>query len=578
MMELPSRVSFAQARRAALAALVLLLSLALVVGASAAQEPVDGERGAQPPAQDMLSPEGPSDEERAAQLEAVILEETVLPNAVNTVIQIPPMQDTYITSNKPNQNYGSAPEMRLGYSLGGNNDGALRPFVQFDLNRYVPSRAVINSATLQTFLFDSSPANDSDMGAIARHLLTAWDQNQVTWNNHQPHWGSVAGSGDVSSQLGWHYTDVTGLAEDWHSGSHANYGLIFIGDERVQERQRKFYTLNANNDLYPLLVVDYTLSSDNTPPVATVKPLPTWSPQRFTVHWHGHDDGGSGIAYYDVQYNTNGGQWIDWRMHTTDRSSEWVGGASGTTYQYRARAVDHAGNVQTWGASQAQTTVDSEPPTISVDALPEYTHTESFWVYWSGSDNSGGSGLKSVDVQFRENDGAWQTWLLNTTLSSAQFTGAHDDGLYRFRARGTDNAGNVQPWSATAQAATHVDTSGPQSHILPFQPAVTREHSFLVSWTSSTSPDLSIDSFDVRYSFADGPWIAWLTRTKLTSAEFTELDARDGIYRFEVRARDSAGRVEPFTGRSEAAVIVDRHEPHVVPQGYLPMAFRAGRR
>ena len=80
-----------------------------------------------------------------------------------------------------------------------------------------------------------------------------------------------------------------------------------------------------------------------------------------------------------------------------------------------------------------------------------------------------------------------------------------------------------------------------------------------------------LGNFDLRYSFADGPWITWLTGTKLTSAEFKELDPRDGIYRFEVRARDSAGRQEAFAGRSEAGTIVDRREPHVVPQGHLPM-------
>ncbi len=565
-------------KRAALVALALMLSLALVVVTPAAQQPGEEAPVIQGPGDEVLPAEGPSDEELAARLEAVILEETVLPNAVNTVVQIPVEQDTYITSNKPNRNYGSAIDLRLGYSHEGNNDGALRPFVQFDVARYVPAQAVINRATLETYLFATTPPNDAPMGAEARHLLTPWDENLVTWASHQPHWGSIAGNTQVPSQLGWRYTDVTDLAKEWQSGSHANYGLIFIGDERVQERQRMYYSLNANNGLHPRLVVDYTQHTDPTPPVASVKPLPTWSPQRFFVHWHGHDDGGSGIAYFDIQYNANGGPWIDWRMHTTDRSAEWVGGRSGTTYQYRARAVDHAGNVQAWGPSQAQTTVDSVPPSISVAPLPGYTHVSAFWVYWSGSDDLGGSGIKSMDVQFQEDGGPWQIWLQNTTLTSAQFTGAHNDGIYGFRARGTDNAGNVQPWSASAQAATHVDTSGPHSHIIPFDPAVTREHSFLVSWTSSAAPGLTIDSFDLRYSFADGPWIAWLTGTKLTSAEFTDLDPQDGIYRFEVRATDSAGGVEPFASRSEAAIIVDRHPPHIVPRGYLPMIFRHDRR
>jgi hypothetical protein len=119
-----------------------------------------------------------------------------------------------------------------------------------------------------------------------------------------------------------------------------------------------------------------------------------------------------------------------------------------------------------------------------------------------------------------------------------------------------------------------VDTSGPNSQIIPFSPAVTRADSFLVSWTSSAATGLTIDYFDIRYSFADGPWIAWLTATKLTSAQFTNLDPKDGIYRFEVRARDSAGGLEPFSGSSEAAIIVDRQKPYVEPRGYLPLMFR----
>ena len=565
-------------RRAALVTLVVMLSLAVVAATPAAQQPAEEGPQALGSADLGSLGDGPSDEELAAQLEAVILEETVLPNAVNTIVQIPVEQDTYISSNKPNRNYGSSPEMRLGYNSGGSNDGALRPFLQFDVARYVPSQAVINSATLQIYLHGASPGGDSPMNFDSRHLVSPWDQNLVTWNSHQPDWGGIAGTGQVTSQLGWRYSDVTDLAKEWQSGSHANFGLITIGDEREQERQRLFYTINANNGLYPRLVVDYTLSQDTTPPVASVKSLPTWSPQRFFVHWHGHDDGGSGIAYFDVQYNANGGPWIDWRIHTTDRSSEWVGGATGTTYQYRARAVDHAGNVQAWGPSQAQTTVDDEPPSIRVDPLPGYTHVQAFWVYWSGSDSPGGSGLKSMDVQFQKNNGPWQNWLQNTMLTSAQFTGAHDDGIYGFRARGTDNAGNVQPWSATAQAATRVDTSGPHSHIIPFDPPLTRQDSFQVSWTSSAAPGLTISSFDVRYSFADGPWIAWLTGSRLTSAEFKDLNSTDGIYRFEVRARDSSGGEEPFESRSEAAIIVDRQAPRVVPQIYLPVAARHDRR
>jgi hypothetical protein len=554
MTSLLSHLSGFKTRLRALAFLALVLSLVAPVATPLAQ--------------------GPSDDELASQLEAIVLEETLLPGAVNTVIEIPVQQDTYITSNKPNTNYGRSSELRLGYNLGGSNDGALRPFLQFDVGRYIPDGAVINSAVLRTYLFAVTPAGDAPMTAIGRHLLTPWDEDQVTWNNHQPNWGGVAGSGEVGTQLGWQQQDVTALVEDWYHNTYNNYGMIFIGDERVQERQRIFHSLNANNGLYPRLVVNYTLQTDPTPPNAWVRPLSPYSQETFTVHWRGDDTGGSGIAYFDIQYRAGDSTWMDWQVHVQYRSAQFAGGANGVTYYFRARAVDNAGNVQLFGPAQAQTTIDTLPPSVSVNALPGYTFTPSFQVTWSGSDNPGGSGIQSYDVQFQKDNGPWQAWLVNTTATSAQFTGGQDGSTYGFRARGTDVAGNVQPYTAVAQAATRVEITGPNSHIVPFDPPITQADSFSVSWTGSTAPGLSVLYFDVRYRFNDGPWIAWLSETQLTSATFDSLNPQDGIYGFEVRAKDSAGRLEPYTGQAESSMIVDRNAPYVVPQVFLPMAAR----
>jgi hypothetical protein len=512
-----------------------------------------------------------SDEELAGQLEAVILEETVLPGAVNTLIEIPVRQDTYIASNKPSQNYGGSSELRLGYSLDGSDDGAVRTFVQFDVNSYVPSQATVNSAYLRMYVFSYTPFGDSSMTALARNLLTSWSEYQVTWNSHQPHWGSVLGYGDVAAQLDWQQWDVTELVREWHNGTVDNNGIILIGDENVQERQRFFHSLNANNGLYPRLEVDYTESTDNTPPEASVDPLPAWSQRNFTVAWSGTDFGGSGIAYYDVEYNANGGPWSDFVKHTTSNSAEFEGGQNGVTYQFRCRAVDYAGNVQDWGPAQTQTKVDSIAPTASVEELPEYTYTQAFDVSWSGSDNLGGSGIAGYDVQFQQNGGPWQDWLDGTTQTRAQFTGAQDDGVYGFRASGIDVAGNVQSFSLGAQAQTIVETSSPRSIINPFKPTVTQEDSFPVSWTGWTAPGLTIVSYDVWYQFNNSPWINWLPQTALTSAEFTDLNPEDGVYGFEVQAKDSGGRVEKFHGVAEARIAVDRHPPFIEPRIYLPL-------
>jgi hypothetical protein len=422
------------------------------------------------------------------------------------------------------------------------------------------------------------------MGVVSRHLVASWSETQVTWNNHRPDWGGIADQGNLSSAIGWHEWDMTRLVREWHSGAHANNGEITIGDESVQERQRKYWSLNANNGLHARLIVDYSVSTDTTPPTSSVNPLPQWSQTSFTVSWSGSDNpGGSGINHYDVQYNPNFAGWINWKVHTTDTSAQFSGGQNGATYQFRSRAVDRAGNVQAWTGSQAQTTVDSIPPTVTMDPLPQYTTSESAFISWSGSDNPGGSGISTYDVEWREAGGTWLPLLQNTTATTFQATGGVNGVTYEFRARGKDNAGNVQPHSPVAQTQTTVVLQ-PASTVLPFVPPILRHtdpvtDSFTVEWTGFTAPGTTISLYEVKFRFNNGPWTLWRSTTA-TSDTFVlpaadTATGPDGIYFFEVAATNSIGQKEDFTGVPEASIVIDRLPPYVTTRAYLPIVVNS---
>ena len=97
---------------------------------------------------------------------------------------------------------------------------------------------------------------------------------------------------------------------------------------------------------------------------------------------------------------------------------------------------------------------DSTAPTSTVTALPSATTAPgSFKVNWSGSDNSGGSGVASYSVYVSDNGGAYSAWLTGTTATSAMFSGK-DGHTYSFFSMATDNAGNVQATPTKAQATT----------------------------------------------------------------------------------------------------------------------------
>jgi TolB protein len=188
-------------------------------------------------------------------------------------------------------------------------------------------------------------------------------------------------------------------------------------------------------------------TTDAQAPTSKVHALPAQSPGPFTVNWSGSDTGPAGLKSYDVQVEDGvGGTWTDWQMETIATSASYPG-VGGHTYYFRARARDNAYNAEPWPPGyDTSTTVEALPPTTAVQPLPPYSHS-SLTVRWGGSD-PGGSGIQTYDVQYRDADTEdWIDWQMGTTATSADLSGTASH-TYHFRSRATDNAQNVEGWTA----------------------------------------------------------------------------------------------------------------------------------
>jgi hypothetical protein len=500
--------------------------------------------------------------------EPVIQSQTVMPDGTTqTEVVIPVTQDTYVTSNQPTTNWCGSNWLRLGYDID-EGKGAERIYLYFNVSS-IPSNATVNWANFQIYQHTIVPSGDPDqMGVTSRHLANSWSQCSVTWSSNQPDWGAEISTGWIPNTYGWIQGDVTSLVRQWVSGAHANNGVILIGDERVQERERGFYS-SRDVSRYPRLIVNYSVAVDTQPPNVSVYALPQYSPQSFTVSWGGDDPGGSGIASFDVQYRVAGGSWIHWVGPTTATSAQYVG-SNGVTYEFRARGTDRAGNQQSWSTNpQASTTVDTIPPEAKVDALPPYIFKEPFEVSWSGTDNL--SGIKCYDVQYRELGGSWIDAFTCTTDEKTDVSGAQDGVTYQLRARATDNAGNKQPWPQDPQTQTTISTSGPVAWIIAFTSPITTAENIFVQWSGQSSEGSTITYYNIRYQFKGGSWIVWLSQTPDSSADFTDLRTEDGSYCFEAQAMDSAGRLGDYGGKQ--CIAVDKEPPFIVPMFNLPGLF-----
>ena len=295
-----------------------------------------------------------------------------------------------------------------------------------------------------------------------------------------------------------------------------------------------------------------TTTVDALAPVSSVKALATFNLGSFPVSWSGSDNGGSGIAFYDVYVSDNGGALTRWQAATTSTTATYSG-VDGHNYAFSAVATDALGNVQPVPATaQAATTVDTTAPASTVTALPSFS-PGTFTVKWPGSD--GGSGIAYYDLYVSDNGGAFTRWQTATNSAAATYTGTtgHSYGFYSVA---TDELGNAQSAPASAQATTTVDAAAPSSSVasLPsFSPGT-----FTVTWSGSDGGS-GIASYDVYAAIDGGAFSLWQSDTTQTSASYPGSNGHG--YGFYSVATDKVGNVQATPASAQATTTVDAAAP-----------------
>ena len=192
---------------------------------------------------------------------------------------------------------------------------------------------------------------------------------------------------------------------------------------------------------------------DITPPTPTLGSVP---PQAeclgsIPLSWSGVDNqGGTGLANFDVQARVDAGAWTDWLVATAATSGAYPNVAWGHTYSFRVRARDIAGNVSDYTAPGSTQVKDTTPPYEAHVTPLSPARVAPFTVHWGGSDAC--SGVVAYDVEYNAGGGAWQPWRTGTSSTSDAFDPASPQygQTYYFHARARDLAGNTGAWSTPA--------------------------------------------------------------------------------------------------------------------------------
>ena len=137
---------------------------------------------------------------------------------------------------------------------------------------------------------------------------------------------------------------------------------------------------------------------------------------------------------------------------TTDRN--FIGGSTAPVHTNLVHLLDYnsSGTYRLVYSPVVTNGVDTNPPTSLVAALPA-SSPPNFPVQWSGTDNSGGSGIAFFNIYVSVNGGPFTAWITNTTLQAAVYNGTPNN-TYAFYSRATDVAGNQETAHAGSDAQT----------------------------------------------------------------------------------------------------------------------------
>ncbi len=195
------------------------------------------------------------------------------------------------------------------------------------------------------------------------------------------------------------------------------------------------------------------------------------------------------------------------------------------------------------------------PPESSVDQLPLNTIHNTFNVYYTASDDVGGSGIKEVELWNRINGGEWNQYG-TYTASPISFT-AGPEGVYEFYTRAWDNSFNYENAPTNPDTVSIVDQFPPTSKAGPLTP-----------FSSSLDLDIPYLAADGAGSGVDHVELWWsrnnqpsLNYGSFTTSPISFTAVSEGSYTFYTRAVDKAGRVEGVPGGSDTGTVIDLGPP-----------------
>ena len=290
---------------------------------------------------------------------------------------------------------------------------------------------------------------------------------------------------------------------------------------------------------------------DTQPPTAPGTPVLTIvSSRQLTLAWPAAIDNVA-VAGYTVERCAGSGCTTFAQVATLGTTSfNDTSLNPSTSYSYRVRAVDTAGNLGPYSTTATGVTqADTQPPTAPGAPLSTVVSNSQINLTWpAATDDVGVTGYlveRCVGL-------GCATFAPIATLSSTSFndTGLTPSTSYSYRVRAADAAGNISPYSTTTSAVTQPDTQPPGAPGT-LAPTVVSSSQINLTWPAATD-DIGVTGYFIeRCAGAGCAVFAQIGTSVTTSFNDTGLTAA-ATYRYRVRATDAAGNLGPYSNTLSA--------------------------
>lgn len=286
-------------------------------------------------------------------------------------------------------------------------------------------------------------------------------------------------------------------------------------------------------------------AGDTTPPVITMQPIGNVNINGATINWTTDEPSTSQVDYglttsygFSTSTNTN----MD-----TEHVQVVAGLESGTTYHYRVRSVDAAGNMAVSGDNTfttplpPDTIAPSAPTNVAVTALST-TQAQINWE--AATDNIG------VADYLVLRDGTPVSTVTGTNTTDSSLT---PGGTYIYTVVARDAAGNMSPASEPAGVTLPLpDTEAPTTPLQVTASTVTLS-GVTLSWDDATD-NVGIAGYRV---LRDGTVVG-----TVTAPVFTDTGLQSGTnYSYTVVAFDAAGNDSPASDPLNVTTLTDMQAP-----------------